>query len=74
MGLKYYVDMKDVPLSDLLIKAIIKTEKKIMAFSDFSWQDFPDIGISTEACIIFYQGGPIENVTHVPNPVSQSSV
>ena len=36
LGLKYYVDMKDVPLSDLLIKAIIKTEKKIMAFSDFS--------------------------------------
>ena len=44
-----------------------------MAFSDYSWQDCPDTGISTGAYIIFYQGGPIEHDTHVPGPVAQSS-
>ena len=44
-----------------------------MAFSDYSWQDFPDTGKSTGAYIILYQGVPIDHGTHVPGPVSQSS-
>ena len=44
-----------------------------MAFSDSSWQIFPDTGRSTGAYTIFYQGGPIDHGTHVPGPVSQSS-
>ena len=44
-----------------------------MAFSDSSWQDFPDTGRSTGAYIIFYQGVTIDHVTHVPGPVSHSS-
>ena len=44
-----------------------------MAFSDSSWQDFPDTGIITGAYIKFYQGGPIDHGTHVPVPVAQSS-
>ena len=43
-----------------------------MAFSDSSWQDYPDTGISTTSYIIYYQGGPIDHETHVPGPVSQS--
>ena len=37
MGLKYYADMKDAHLSDLLIRAIIKNENQLMDFSDSSW-------------------------------------
>ena len=44
-----------------------------MAFSDSSWQDFPDTGRSTGAYIIFYQGGPIDHGTHVTGKVAQSS-
>ena len=44
-----------------------------MAFSDSRWQDCPDIGRSTGAYNIFYQGGPIDHGTHVPGPVAQSS-
>ena len=44
-----------------------------MAFSDSSWQDFPDTGRTTGAYIIFYQGGPIDHGTHVPGTVAQSS-
>ena len=44
-----------------------------MAFSDSSWQDYPDTVISTGAYIIFYQGGKIDHGTHVPVPVAQSS-
>ena len=44
-----------------------------MAFSDSSWQDFPDTGSSKGSYIIFYQGGTIDHVTHVPGPVAQYS-
>ena len=72
MGLRYYDDKKDVPLSDLLRQASIKTENQLMNFSDPSWQDCPDTGISIGANIIFYQGGTIEHGTHVTVLVAQS--
>ena len=37
LGLNYYADMKDAPLSDLLIQANINNENQLMAFSDSSW-------------------------------------
>ena len=73
LGLKFYADMNDSPLSDLLREARIKNENQLVTFSDSSWQDFPDTGRSTGEYIIFYQGGTIDHVTHVPVPVSQSS-
>ena len=45
--------MKDEPLSNLLRHANIKTENQLIAFSDSSWQDFPDTGKITGAYIIF---------------------
>ena len=73
MGLKYYADLNDTPVTDLLSQANIKTKNHLMDFSDSSWQDFPDTGRSTVSYIIFYQGGPIDHGTHVPGPVAQSS-
>ena len=57
LGLKYYADMNDEPLNDLLRQANIKTQNHLMDFSDSSWKDCTDTGISTGAYIIFYQGG-----------------
>ena len=71
--LKYYANINDAPLSDLLIQASIKTENQLMSFSDSSWQDCPDTGRSTGEYIIFYQVRTIEHGTHVPGLVSQSS-
>ena len=71
--LKYYADLNDAPVTDILRQANIKTKNHLMAFSDSSWQDFPDTGRITGAYIIFYQGGPIGYGTHVPGPVAQSS-
>ena len=71
LGLKYYANMNDAPVSDLLRQTSIKTEDKLMAFSVFSWQDFPDNGRSTGAYIIFYQSGTIDHGTHFPRQVSQ---
>ena len=73
LGLKYYDDMNDAPVTDILRQANIKTKNNLMDFSDSSWQDCPDTGRSTGAYIIFYQGGPINHGTHVPGPVTQSS-
>ena len=53
LGLKYYVDLNDAPVTDLLRQANIKTNNSLMAFSDSSWQDCPDTGRSTGAYINF---------------------
>ena len=62
-GLKYYADLNNAPVTDILIQANINTKNHLMAFSDFSWQDCPDNGRSTGAYTIFYQGGPIDQYT-----------
>ena len=71
MGLNYYADMKDAPLSDQPRQAIINTENQLMTLYDSSWQDFPDTGRCTGSYIIFYEGGTIDHGTHVPGPVAQ---
>ena len=73
LGLKYYADMNDSPVTNLLRQDSIKTKNHLIAFSDSSWQDFPDTIRSTGAYIIFYKGGRIEHGTHVTGPVAQSS-
>ena len=73
LGLKYYADLNDAPVTDLLRQANIKTKNPLMDFSDSSCQAFLDTGKSTGAYIIFYQGGPIDHGTHVPGPVAKSS-
>ena len=55
LGLKYYANMNDAPLSYLLRQASIKTENQLMNFYDYSWKYFLDTGRSTGAYIIFYQ-------------------
>ena len=65
-GLKYYSDMNDAPVTELLRQASIKTENLLMTFSDSSRQDCPYTGKSTGACIIVYQGGKIDHGSHIP--------
>ena len=44
-----------------------------MVFYNYSWQDCIYNEISTRECIVLYQGGPIDNCTHVACPVAQYS-
>ena len=44
-----------------------------MVFYHYSYKYCPDTGRSAGSYMIFYQGGPIDHVTHVPGPFSQSS-
>ena len=64
--------MNDATLTDLLIQASIKTENRLMNFSDSSQRYCPDTVRSTVSYIIFYQVGPIEHGTHFPGPVDKS--
>ena len=73
MGFKYFADMNDAPVTDLLRQDSFKTDNQLMFLSDSSWQDCPDTGRSIGSYIIFYQGAPIYNDTHVPVSVAQSS-
>ena len=47
LGLKYYADMNNAPVSDISRQAGIKDENQLMDFSYSSWQYFPDTGRST---------------------------
>ena len=49
LGLKYYADLNDAPVTDVLRQANIKTKNHLMVFYDSSWQDCPDTGINTVA-------------------------
>ena len=71
LGLKYYSDMNDAPVSDLLRQASINNDNKLMDLSRSSWKDFPYTVRSTGAYILFYQVWPIYHGTHVPGPVAQ---
>ena len=51
--LKYYADINDASVTDLLRQDNIKTKNHLMAFSDSSWQDCPDTGRSTGVYNIF---------------------
>ena len=66
LGLIYYANIEDAPLSYPLRQAVIKTENQLMVLSDSICQDCTGTGISTREYIVFYQGGPIDNCTHVP--------
>ena len=70
-GLRYYANIDDAPVFDLLRQSSNKTENKLMAFSDSIWKDYPDTRRSTGAYIIFYQGRTNEHGTHVPGTISQ---
>ena len=37
LGLKYYADLNDAPVTDILRQANIKNKNHLMAFSDSSW-------------------------------------
>ena len=71
LGLKYYLDMNDATVTNLLRQASIKTENHLMAFSYSSRKYCPDTGRSTGSYMIYYQGGPIDHGTHVPGQVAQ---
>ena len=73
LGLKYYADMNDAPVSDLLRRASIKNDNHLMDHSDYSWKFCPGTGRSKGAYIILYKGGTIDHVIHVSVPVAQSS-
>ena len=53
LGLEYYADMNDAPVTDLLRQSNINIKNQLMDFSDSSWQDCPHTGRSTGAYIIF---------------------
>ena len=42
LGLKYYADLNNALITDLLRQSNIKTNNHLMDFYDSSWQDFPD--------------------------------
>ena len=72
LGLKYYADINDAPVSDPLRQASIKTENQLIDLSGSGSQDFPGTDRSTVTYIILFQDGKIDYGTHIAGTVSQS--
>ena len=77
LGLKYYADLNDAPVTGLLRQANIKTKKHLMNFSDSSWQDCPDNGRVQEHILFSIKVGQL-NMAHMfqdqlPNPMQKVS-
>ena len=70
LGLRYYSQIEDAPLSELFIHSIIHTDNQLMMFSNCTWYDCPDTYGSTGTYVLFYQGVPIDNIAHVIIPVA----
>ena len=73
LGLRYYANIENELLSDVLRNASIDTENQLMMFYDYICQDYPYTGSITGAYMLFYQDGKIDYCTHVPVTISQSS-
>ena len=56
LGFKYYANIEDAPLYEILRQAIINTENQLMVLSDSIWKDCPYTGISTGEYFVIYQG------------------
>ena len=64
LGLKYYANMNNAPVTDLLRQASIKTENHWMAFSGSSYKYCPATGRSTGAYINFLKVVPL-TISHM---------
>ena len=53
LGLKYYANINDAPVSDLLRQTSIKIKNQLMTCSNSSWKYFPNTVRSTGANIIY---------------------
>ena len=72
-ALDYYSKILYSPLSVLLRHASINSENQFMVLLYYRCQDCSDTGRSTGSYIVFYQGGPIDNCTHVPGTLPHYS-
>jgi hypothetical protein len=73
-GLKYYSDVLDSPLLQLLFSNNIDPlDSHICVFADSLWQDCPDTGRSTGGYHIFVQGNIVDSAMTFPVPVALSS-
>ena len=64
MGLKYYADMNDAPLTDLLRKASIKTENRFMDFLIVVGKIFQTLDEVQEHKLYFIKGEQL-NMAHM---------
>ena len=72
-GLTFYSDCLNAPVSQMLFSEGVDPSSPLIAFSDSSWQDCVDDGKSTGCCLVLMQGGVIDAISCVPDPVALSS-
>ena len=72
-GLQYYSNWTTSPVYKIISDNNITTSTSLISFSDSNWQDDHGTARSTGAYIIFYQGGPVDFSSNLPQPIALSS-
>ena len=72
-SLKYYHEWNNLLIYQKLVKNELPFNDSLFGTHDSSWQECPDTGKSTRCYIHFFQGGPVNFSTYVPNPVATLS-
>jgi hypothetical protein len=73
IGIKFYSDMKNSPITHMLVAENIQQSYPFFTFSDSSWNDDVDTGRSTGCFIVVYMGGIVDHSSNLPDPVALSS-
>jgi hypothetical protein len=73
LGLRYYSEITDSPINQMLSQQNINVQQLLYGFSDSSWNDDQDTGRSTGCFIITYMGGVVDHSSNLPDPVALSS-
>jgi hypothetical protein len=73
LGMRYYSNIANAPLTQMLISQSIQSNHFLFGFSDSSWNDDQDTGRSTGCFIITYMGGTVDHSSNLPDPVALSS-
>jgi hypothetical protein len=70
LGLRYYSDINESPLTGMLTGQNIKEKQLFYGFSNSSWNNDQDSGRSTGCFIITYMGGVVDHSFNLPDPVA----
>ncbi len=73
LGLTFYSDITMSPITRLFSSNKISLNNPLRTFTDSSWNDDTDTGMSSGCFMIFYMGTVVEQSSNMPDPVALSS-
>jgi hypothetical protein len=72
-GVRFYSAIGESPIYNMLLAQKIDEQHLLFGFTESSWNDDQDSGLSTGCFVITYMGGIVDHSSNMPDPVALSS-